>query len=757
MSAKLKSTSPEHTGQDSSVPTKKRRVQNSSCDACRLRRVKCDRQAGQQKCDGCAAKAIACTYQYVSSKPKQSRSGKLIEQAKAIYGADQRAEGDSPVASTSAVSPHSPNDPPARMPIIRRPGLSARDVEARIVQHQLADSLSSHLLSCYFADSTLQIPIISWNDFQAKYDEAGCDPQAMGPISAAVCCVLEAVTARISDSPAILGPNAPKMADLKNRRGQSLSLWGKRREAFCDMMLNRAISACAEVEITRKPTSEAIAALILLEHLVDRGDHRQRSGRYYFASAVELMRGAIDDADTVTAQSADYQSIRGGRCWWGCFVRDAIGAAYSGRMPLLTQADLDLMGGPLLGQMDFNSIWQSLHDDDPINVSRSAVTGLFGHLAFLAREFAQELSSTAAREAGLNTDYYRVFWKSVDESASLCAFCASRARILFKDRPDAFDIWVRSAGYVRSSLVSLAHDLLCGKREALLREEEKDAEKISEVDRLLEESSIRVFNAAREMSDLVKTSLDASAGVGSTLTFAQLSSFAWHLLNAPTNDVGGPASYTWKVKQEAINVMLDALRSLGWSWPEVEADIERISSTLAAQAGGRPTDGYASQNAKRSHLNGSPANRLKMAHNVSSVRDATSPNNNIATLADVAVAQLQGQPNDQMHYTAPLQNGSTEPYSASSNTFMQPGDDPNAFQTYALGSPNIVLPSSWFAAFGSLGGAPSPGPSRYLYSEIDAFSAAQSLATGPTPGASGYYNQFETLSGQTADIGGSIY
>src|SRR4051812_17276173 len=70
-----------------------RTEQNTSCDACRIRRVKCDLNTllsascpdtSPQSCSKCLGKGIKCTTTKMHSVKPPNRTGRRIEQAKAM-------------------------------------------------------------------------------------------------------------------------------------------------------------------------------------------------------------------------------------------------------------------------------------------------------------------------------------------------------------------------------------------------------------------------------------------------------------------------------------------------------------------------------------------------------------------------------------------------------------------------------------------------------------------------------------------------
>ncbi|KAH8916700.1 hypothetical protein BT69DRAFT_1287473 [Atractiella rhizophila] len=57
---------PQQTYEQITAPMRSERKQNSACDACRLRKVKCFKQPGEEKCQHCKAKKLECTRYYVT-------------------------------------------------------------------------------------------------------------------------------------------------------------------------------------------------------------------------------------------------------------------------------------------------------------------------------------------------------------------------------------------------------------------------------------------------------------------------------------------------------------------------------------------------------------------------------------------------------------------------------------------------------------------------------------------------------------------
>jgi len=86
-----------------------------------------------------------------------------------------------------------------------------------------------------------------------------------------LCAAVLAIGARVSDHPLLVGHGAPRLIDLSNsaKAGINLTDFGKRREGTCRVLAETAIQLVDEKATLRVASVESIAALMLVEGLLD--------------------------------------------------------------------------------------------------------------------------------------------------------------------------------------------------------------------------------------------------------------------------------------------------------------------------------------------------------------------------------------------------------------------------------------------------------------------------------------------------------
>ncbi|KAI5477344.1 Zn(2)-C7 fungal-type transcription factor [Pseudohyphozyma bogoriensis] len=254
-----------------------------SCSACRVRRVKCERPEGSSSCYNCINKDIACV-QMPKKKRKPvvvSRSGKRIEQAKAMFGRNAEKEGqvpilalavaepsaessDIPVASTSQVS----------MPVDSPPhSLNPSSLENKLDSIELQGAVSASLMDFYLNFSQSRNILIDVTGFREAFEQSGRRLGEMEPQCQVLGYVVLALSARSSDHPALVGSSAPRVWELchLSTMGKNLSQYGAVREPACRTLLDQHGTM-------RKPSLEAIAAMQVLETIVDEDLELLRNG-----------------------------------------------------------------------------------------------------------------------------------------------------------------------------------------------------------------------------------------------------------------------------------------------------------------------------------------------------------------------------------------------------------------------------------------------------------------------------------------------
>lgn len=201
--------SPYSEGTESLANDKRKsaRRQGVTCDQCRTKHLRCDlddrraeasrsssREVAEMallemqkssstgtavhhiRCTRCEDKGFVCTKTHAPPSrryPRPSRSGKRIEQARALHGAS------SSDASTSMSSVERIN----ASTILIRALTELRGAEVRITDRVMAGSLSIQLLNCFFAVCHMQAPVIDFAHFSKTFNAANGDPRKMSIMS----------------------------------------------------------------------------------------------------------------------------------------------------------------------------------------------------------------------------------------------------------------------------------------------------------------------------------------------------------------------------------------------------------------------------------------------------------------------------------------------------------------------------------------------------------------------------------------------
>lgn len=199
-----------------------------------------------------------------------NRSGNRIDTAKAIFGRSG-SSSKSDDASTSLEESPSP----------KTPALAPAAAE-RLNILKVQDMLVSNLLDFYLGFTKDHPSLIEATNFRVAWFNAHHQASNLDDQSQVLCAVLLALSARTSDHPLIVGAGAPRISSLAALavEGRDLSLYGQRRVAACRVLTERAIKVADEKNIWRIPSVESIAALTLLEGLVNVDEGRSYSNAY---------------------------------------------------------------------------------------------------------------------------------------------------------------------------------------------------------------------------------------------------------------------------------------------------------------------------------------------------------------------------------------------------------------------------------------------------------------------------------------------
>ncbi|GAA5821173.1 hypothetical protein JCM10212_002575 [Sporobolomyces blumeae] len=299
----------------------------SSCETCRLRRVKCVRPTDlDASCQACAKKGIRCV---VVERPRtRNRSGKNVETARARYGSASREPSRSHSSSSSgSASPQ----------VVPSPQLV---VQAKLAQDELAGQFGNRLFELWLDQDRVQererwpsvdLPVVDFCALRARYNASGFRLEHLETSDQLLTRLVFAFSA-----PAHLPPH------LSHHSRLSIS----------SQLLSEAESLSDALAIWRKPSASHAASLVLFHKALSASSIDNPDARTYLSAAAEqLRRLASSDPAAVCGELGPGSS---GLSWSTALV-DAVAAAERRTVPHLTRADLETYLGrtePSLPSLD---------------------------------------------------------------------------------------------------------------------------------------------------------------------------------------------------------------------------------------------------------------------------------------------------------------------------------------------------------------------------------------------------------------------
>ncbi|KAH8915326.1 hypothetical protein BT69DRAFT_897327 [Atractiella rhizophila] len=295
-----------------------KRKTRAACDACHLRRVKCEyRNPGQPVCIKCEKKGIRCTSSFI--KPYKPRTGKRIEQARSVYG-----------ILTPAIDSNG-NELPSDSRLIAFS--SALTIADQLFYADNANATGQHLIESQMEIMPYSLSNLVWPNVLGLIQQVNMRFEDLEDELQVVIACLLATGARASNHAAILGDSSQKIDDLW---GKDLTAYGKTRGPMVHSLINRAVRLADRAGLMRRATLKSIVALLMLEQLLNQADPSCRSGYSYLSGACDHLRtllGAEETPPEVRNQLLHHVAPF-------LFSRDALAAAASERFPNLTNWDL---------------------------------------------------------------------------------------------------------------------------------------------------------------------------------------------------------------------------------------------------------------------------------------------------------------------------------------------------------------------------------------------------------------------------------
>ncbi|GAA5904462.1 uncharacterized protein JCM6883_006499 [Sporobolomyces salmoneus] len=413
----------------------KKRKKLPACDACKLRRVLCKPQPIGISCPRCKDKGIVCTTTPTIRKKAAGRSGKRIEEARAMFGtADPNAPDLMGASNTPWIQPRLQQAQGTTGVSIdtlatgvRGPSPSEEDTSAQLAFDALNGALVAHLLELYQALPQSWLPIGVRGKMSLLFESAGRRLEALAPQAEVLAYAMIALTSRLSSHSALFGPgtsNIPAFESLTPSafaQHRDLREFGRRRDENCEKLRRRAVKLAWERGTLVQTSEESMASCYLLEMLEGRND--PKAGKPYGSAFVSHLRSLLD-SDDPAAPKVMNMSLG----WSALMMREAIFAASAGRTSHFTATDDRLLCGDPPASIEA-SLLETVDDVD----LRDTVTLFFRpfrpytyHCASLARALSDNVTGTFARKQPLDELFVTKYMTHLDHLLHLFAVLESR-------------------------------------------------------------------------------------------------------------------------------------------------------------------------------------------------------------------------------------------------------------------------------------------------------------------------------------------
>ncbi|GAA5975180.1 hypothetical protein JCM11641_004383 [Rhodosporidiobolus odoratus] len=590
------------------VPPKMR-----SCAVCRLRRVKCEREPGQDECKGCRDRGLRCT----PPEGKQKgglRDGKRVKAAKELYGSSNdsqpRPSSDYLPVIASSATRHTASMAPAT----DTPFLSYTDVNSRLGTIELQSSVMSNFVEAFLTFKS----VTSFDgdiNFRLIFDQAGRRVDQLSDANQVLCAALLALGARCSDHPALIGSGAPRIAELGDatRNDVDLRQYGRRRRHTFEQLRAQALQLADEKGVMRMTSPESVAALMLLEGLMDVSASGIRQGRGYGDAYKGQIRTLLAEGQDGTTP----RTVQGTIMAWTAYSRDSLGAAFLGLTPTFSDDDAWLLRGqedpplplperlfsPLAPEAEVN-YWTLINSyvEWVTSLARSMPRKLTGPRATKAEKLDESSVAEALEKLGVTFD-------SVKDLLARTEALTGSTKFLF----DATTL-VRTLRLMACQLTFVLHQVLHDRLAARpsgafvgtsLTAKSPDDDYWDRLARLKRDVEALVFRASREIVAILAAALTAGIPLGThhwldsrstELMFKRIPFWAGFIIRAPAMEQGGPPWFDYKAKLSDLRWMLRALRSVGWcsatlaseSYEWLSAEVLKLEATRDAFYAGIP-------------------------------------------------------------------------------------------------------------------------------------------------------------------------
>lgn len=216
------------------------RKQNSACDACRNRKVRCHRTPGEEKCNHCKAKGIECTTIYVQlatqgvKRPIKRQRGEIVPEGDATptMGEDVPLVVRYLLLRDNEYADVVYGLSYAEIPGKRIPPTTA--AETRLINATARQEFVSSLLETYFSTVHIRYPVLDPQEFLQRFHYQ--TPELGGAPPDVLTAVLLAWGAKFSTHPIIV-------ADRRETAHDELTPTQRLRRSVNNPLANRALAS----------------------------------------------------------------------------------------------------------------------------------------------------------------------------------------------------------------------------------------------------------------------------------------------------------------------------------------------------------------------------------------------------------------------------------------------------------------------------------------------------------------------------------
>ncbi|KAF8158327.1 hypothetical protein B0H34DRAFT_450332 [Crassisporium funariophilum] len=424
------------------------RKQNTACDACRSRKVKCNRLQGNDKCQHCLSKNYPCTHYVQQATSEKKRGSAVSRRPRHLSSASLNAPSPttpryaSPIPETQI-----PSSPPVviqrPIPLLVRYGFyppitlatSTRDVlrfvfappdpasdpitfsaghepspydpwgesASKLADENFRAEFALDLVEVFFQIVHTRLPLLNPEQFRNRLH---LQPSALPsdnspPLHPALVATVIAWGTKFSEHPLLV-------ADRRRPGGQSL---------LAKTLIDRARDLAEALKVHRVPSSDHVVISLLIEPLQNQNpDDPNGFHGFWLTSATRHLLDLGINHKSVMANIQDPES-RGTMifAWWMTCICDAYASAYYRRKPILDDDDYDI---------DFYTV-------DPINPDMTDPQGpvpspreqleFLGYyraahsLARTARQMSRQLWRPATDSDGISYENVFTFSKALGE------------------------------------------------------------------------------------------------------------------------------------------------------------------------------------------------------------------------------------------------------------------------------------------------------------------------------------------------------